>query len=213
MNGTEADGSTHPLLPLGHTLAALCRSHVGLSGVLLVSGLPSRLSAVGCPPLFEPLIGTTPKSDSWPACLWVSRLSPFPTGLPPNGAADADQVSRFSCMMFLDVRGVSDCAGPLGDFVLLPPLVLSSLFVIRSTPWTFSFTAQYPARPSPVYASPSALSRRCKTRGQDGSLLLSCKTLAFSTSCRFIPAHNEANLDLCFIPAWQIVKDLSLPRE
>ena len=61
----------------------------------LVSGLPSRLSAVGCPPLFEPLIGTTPKSDSWPACLWVSRLSPFPTGLPPNGAADADQVSRF----------------------------------------------------------------------------------------------------------------------
>jgi hypothetical protein len=27
-----------------------------------------------------------------------------------------------------------------------------------------------------------------KTRGQDGSLLLSCKTLSFSTSCRFIPA-------------------------
>jgi hypothetical protein len=27
----------------------------------------------------------------------------------------------------------------------------------------------------------------CKTRGQDGSLLLSCKTLSFSTSCRFIP--------------------------
>src|SRR5206468_1020323 len=29
-----------------------------------------------------------------------------------------------------------------------------------------------------------------KTRGQDGSLLLSCKTLAFSTSCRFSPAHR-----------------------
>jgi hypothetical protein len=28
-----------------------------------------------------------------------------------------------------------------------------------------------------------------KTQGQDGSLLLSCKTLSFSTSCRFIPAH------------------------
>ena len=27
-----------------------------------------------------------------------------------------------------------------------------------------------------------------KTRGQDGSLLLSCKTLSFSASCRFIPA-------------------------
>src|SRR5205823_3128272 len=34
---------------------------------------------------------------------------------------------------------------------------------------------------------------RCKTRGQDGSLLLSCETLSFSTPCRFIPAHNEAN--------------------
>ena len=32
---------------------------------------------------------------------------------------------------------------------------------------------------------------RCKTRGQDGSLLLSCQTLSFLTSCRFIPAHNE----------------------
>src|SRR3954447_8462696 len=29
-----------------------------------------------------------------------------------------------------------------------------------------------------------------KTRGQDGSLFLSCKTLAFSTFCRFIPAHR-----------------------
>src|SRR5207249_12142779 len=35
---------------------------------------------------------------------------------------------------------------------------------------------------------------RCKTRGQDGSLLLSCETLSFSTPCRFIPAHNEPNL-------------------
>jgi hypothetical protein len=32
-----------------------------------------------------------------------------------------------------------------------------------------------------------------KIRGQDGSLLLSCETLSFSTSCRFIPAH-EASL-------------------
>src|ERR1019366_2514320 len=29
--------------------------------------LPSRLSAVGCPPWFEPFIGTTPESNSWPA--------------------------------------------------------------------------------------------------------------------------------------------------
>ena len=91
----------------------------------LVSGLPSRLSAVGCPPWFEPFIGTTPESDSWPACLWVFWPWPSPTGLPPDCAADVDQVSRFSCMMFPDVRGVSDCAGSRGDFVLAPPFVWS----------------------------------------------------------------------------------------
>src|ERR1022692_1524442 len=84
----------------------------------LVSGLPSKLSAVGCPSLFEPFIGTTPKSDSWPACRWVVRPKPSPTGLPPDCAADADHLSRFSCMMFPDVRGVFDCAGSRGDFVL-----------------------------------------------------------------------------------------------
>ena len=113
----------------------------------LVPGLPSRLSAVGCPSLFEPFIGTTPESDSWLACLWVLWPWPSPTGLPRCSAADAGQVSRFSCMMFLDVRGVSDCAGSVKDFVLAPPPVWSSPFVIGSTPWTFSLTAQYQACP------------------------------------------------------------------
>ena len=141
--------STHPLQPLGHALAALCRSHVWLSDVLL--GLRPSLQALRgwLPPWFEPFIGTTPESDSWPACLWVFWPWPSPTGLPPNCAADADQVSRFSWMMFPDVRGVSDCAGSRGDFVLAPPFVWSSPFVIGSTPWNFSFTAQYPARPCP----------------------------------------------------------------
>ena len=43
---------------------------------------------------------------------------------------------------------------------------------------------------APVYASRVASRRPRKTRGQDGSLLLSCKTLAFSTFCRFSPAHR-----------------------
>ena len=32
---------------------------------------------------------------------------------------------------------------------------------------------------------------RRKTRGQNGSLLLSCRTLSFPTACRFIPAHAQ----------------------
>src|SRR5271157_2813862 len=100
----------------------------------LVSGLPSRLSAVGRPPLFEPFIGTTPESDSCPALLWVVRLSPSPTGLPPYCAADADQVSRFSCMMFPDVRGVSDCAGSPVVFAVCYRIDTLNLFFHSSIP-------------------------------------------------------------------------------
>src|ERR1017187_2148579 len=92
---------------------------------------PSRLSAVGCPPWFEPFIGTTPESDSWPACLWVFWPWPSPTGLPPDCAADADQVSRFSCMTFPDVPGVSDGIVSLEFFfhssIPGPPVPLSTL--------------------------------------------------------------------------------------
>jgi hypothetical protein len=35
-----------------------------------------------------------------------------------------------------------------------------------------------------------------KTQGQDGSLRPSCKTLSFSTSCRFIPAHVASPIPL-----------------
>src|SRR5712691_10483985 len=141
-------------MPAPHCVGSMC----GWRTFSLVSGLPSRLSAVGCPPWFEPFLGTTPQSDSWPACLWVVRPWPSPTGLSPLGAADADQVSRFSCMMFLDVRGVSDCAGSREGFVVAPPFVWSSPFVIGSTPWSLSFTAPYPACPCPCLRFASSLS-------------------------------------------------------
>jgi hypothetical protein len=51
------------------------------------------------------------------------------------------------------------------------------------------FRSSIPCPPVPLFtlrAPPHDEPR--KTRGQDGSLLLSCKTLSFSTSCRFIPA-------------------------
>lgn len=131
---------------------------LGCRTFFLVSGLPSRLSAVGCPPLFEPFIGTIPESDPWPACLWVVWLSPSPTGL-RTAPQKRNLVSRFSCMMFLDVRGVSDCAGSCRGIVIAPPPVWSSPFVIGSTPWSFSsFTAQYPACPCPGIRFTSSLS-------------------------------------------------------
>src|SRR5436305_12435275 len=37
---------------------------------------------------------------------------------------------------------------------------------------------------------------QCMTRGQDGLLLLSCRTLSFLASCRFIPAFPPLTLFL-----------------
>ena len=55
------------------------------------------------------------------------------------------------------VSGVFDCAGSVEDFVLASPLVWSSPFDIGSTPWTFSFTARYPACPCPCLRFASSL--------------------------------------------------------
>src|ERR1017187_3953399 len=89
----------------------------------------------------------------------VRLLARVPVGLPALAFShrSAAQLRR-RCRPGLPVlvhdvsgraRGLLDCAGSRGDFVLAPPFVWSSPFVIGSTPWNFSFTAQYPARPCP----------------------------------------------------------------
>ena len=45
-----------------------------------------------------------------------------------------------------------------------------------------------------VNASPKALRSRRMTRGQDGSLALSCTALSSATPCRFIPALTPSPL-------------------
>ena len=76
----------------------------------LVSGLPSTASAGADAPLFGCFTGTTPKSDSSAACLSGVRLWAFPDR--PVTTSGTAEVSRFSCMKLLSVRGVFDCAGP-----------------------------------------------------------------------------------------------------
>ena len=77
----------------------------------LISSLPSPLSADSCPSLFEWLIGTTPLSDSSGMCMRAVRPKPSPAVLRLIFAAGIPEVSRFSCMKFLDVSGVFDYAG------------------------------------------------------------------------------------------------------
>ena len=63
-------------------------------------------------PLFVWFIDSMVRSDSSRACvsaLWLCTFTDRPRSLSGRGAPE---VSRFSCMLFLSVRGFSDYAGP-----------------------------------------------------------------------------------------------------
>jgi ribonuclease HI len=97
--------------------------------------------------------------------------------------------------MFPDVRGVCDCAGSREDFVLAPPFVWSSPFVIGSTPWSFSFTAQYPACPCPCLRFASSLSTGGARLGvRMGHYSFPVRLFHSRHHAGFIPAHNKTIL-------------------
>ncbi len=75
--------------------------------------LPSTTSAESIPPLFGCFIGTTQQSDSSIACTSALRLDAFADR--STVTADALEVSRFSCMLFLDVPGSSTTPRPTQD--------------------------------------------------------------------------------------------------
>src|ERR1039458_10547503 len=76
----------------------------------LVCTLPSPASAEGFPPLFGWFTGTTAQSDFSSTCVSAVRLVAF-ADRPCSSDQGALEISRFSCMLFLSVRGFSDYAG------------------------------------------------------------------------------------------------------
>ena len=77
----------------------------------LVCALPSPASADACASLFHRFTGTTAQSDF--SCTFTSafRFMAF-TDRSCSFEQDVQEISRFSCMLFLSVRGFSDYAGP-----------------------------------------------------------------------------------------------------
>ena len=93
-----------------------------------VWALPSPASAEGCcPSLFGWFTGTTAQSDF--SCTFMSAVR-FLAFADRSWSLDQDvqEISRFSCMLFLSVRGFLDYAGPSNPLAItwllccLPPL-------------------------------------------------------------------------------------------
>src|ERR1035438_5087340 len=105
---------------------------------------------------------------------------------------DAAEVSRFSCMLFLDVLGSLTTPGPAfaRDFrcrrCCLPATAKGS------APESKVFEAQSasPSMPLSTLRQPPRDGVHARLEARMESLLLSCKALSSSTTCRFIPAHG-----------------------
>src|SRR5271156_5823247 len=97
-----------------------------LARALLSPGSAEDLSS-----LFAWLIDTMARSDSSRACVsavWPWAFADRPPSLAGRGAPE---VSRFSCMSFLGVRGFSDYAGPSARSRLSRTAVLPSSYQER----------------------------------------------------------------------------------
>src|ERR671913_2550067 len=93
----------------------------------LAHALSSPISAEDCFSLFDRFTGTMAWSDSSGACLSAVRRIAFSDRSRSWLDREAPEVSRFSCMLFLSVRGFSDYAGPTSHSRLSQPVVLPSL--------------------------------------------------------------------------------------
>src|SRR6267143_3110662 len=135
----------------------------------LVCALPSPASAESCPPLFGWFTGSTAQSDFSGTYMSAVRLVAF-ADRPCSSDQGVLEISRFSCMLFLSVRGFSDYAGPTVHSRLawlpccLPPTRNEVGILIYGL-----FAAQSPRPPMPLstlQATPRDVPS--KTRGQDG---------------------------------------------
>src|ERR1035437_1854543 len=163
----------------------------------LARALSSPASAEDCSSLFDRLIGTTARSDSSGACRSAVRLFAFSDRSRFWLDREASEISRFSCMSFLSVRGVLNYAEPVNhsrsyaaDCIAFP-----SADGVSALVQCFSKLNTRPTDAA-VYASRSAL-RRSVQNSRSGWIrfLLSCRALSSPTTCRFIPAHPRIAYD------------------
>src|SRR5215471_2489666 len=121
----------------------------------LVCALPSPGSSEACASLFDGFTGTTAQSDF--SCTYMSavRFMAF-ADRSCSFEQDVQEISRFSCMLFLSVPGFLDYAGPKQPLASNVAAVLPSSISERSRrpdPSAFRSSIARPTGTSLVYAS------------------------------------------------------------
>src|SRR5215470_1406533 len=158
-----------------------------------MSGLPSPLSADVFVSLFEWFIGTTPLCDSSQTYARAVRPEPSPADLLSVWTAGVFEVSRFSCMKFLGVSGVFDCAGLNRNSRCRSRSCCLPRIYTASASGLYIFAAQWPTPPILYLRFTASLTVAVQDSRPSGSLLLSRKALSSST---FMPVYPGAHKSL-----------------
>ena len=180
--------TAHPAAS-GTRLSPHCVGHVRSRWVFsLTDALPSTTSTKACAPLFGGFIGTIASCDSSEAYMRAVRPQPSPAGPPlfwrtSRRSPGSRAYSCSACLGSTTTRDHSPARVNVGVCVAFPIRKQG-----RHPDLRFSELNTQPTDPS-VYASTAASRLPPQDSRPGGSLLLSCKALASSTACRFIPAH------------------------
>ena len=186
---------SHTIQSLGHSFPTLCRASVGLNDVLLGPRpfLPSlRRRSLFFVRLVHRYYGAVRLLRSVHVRIVACAFANRPRSLSGRGTPE---VSRFSCMLFLSVRGFSDYAGPSDRSRLTRIRRNAFLHQEESRRPDFPFfEAQSPGPPIPL-STLRATSRDAsrKTEGQDG-VAFSFLVGLFHSLQQFVVTQQRGNL-------------------
>jgi hypothetical protein len=119
------------------------------------------------------------------------RPKPSLADLPSVGTAGVSEVSRFSCMKFLGVPWGLRPRRTEQKLALSLLSMLPSAHFDRVGVRVVSFRGSMATPPILYLRFAGSLTVAAQDSRPSGSLLLPCKALSSSTSCRFLPAHQN----------------------
>ncbi len=134
-----------------------------------------------------------PQCDSSQTGMRAVRPEPSPADLQPDWTAGVSEVSRFSCMKFLGVPWGLRPRRTEQKLALSLLSMLPSAHVNRVGVRVVSFRGSMATPPILYLRFAGSLAVAAQDSRPSGSLLLSCKALSSSPSCRLFRKHLPAD--------------------